>query len=59
MLYEFELSHKTADATKNICYVKVLIGLVEFCGISTIIGYLMPNPLYAYIIMICKCIVCW
>ena len=26
--------------------------LVEFCGISTIVGYLMPNPLYTYILNI-------
>ena len=25
-----------------------LIGLVGFYGISTLAGYLMPNPLYAY-----------
>ncbi len=25
-------------------------GLVWFYGISTIIGYLMPNPLYTYIL---------
>ena len=25
-------------------------GLVLFYGISTIIGYLMPNPLYTYIL---------
>ena len=24
--------------------------LVEFYGISTIVGYLMPNPLYTYIL---------
>ena len=24
-------------------------GLVGFSGISTIVGYLMPNPLYAHI----------
>ena len=30
-------------------------GLVAFYGISTIVGYLMPNPLYTYIYyMICK-----
>ena len=26
------------------------LGLVWFCGISTIEGYLMPNPLYTYIL---------
>ena len=25
-------------------------GLVGFDGISTIVGYLMPNPLYTYIL---------
>ena len=27
-------------------------GLVGFYGISTIVGYLMPNPLYTYILNI-------
>ena len=26
--------------------------LVRFCDISTIVGYLMPNPLYTYILNI-------
>ena len=26
-------------------------GLVRFCGISTIVGYLMPNPVYTYILI--------
>ena len=30
----------------------VWIGLVGFYGISTIVGYLMPNPLYTYILHI-------
>ena len=31
-------------------YIKyVWFGLVGFYGISTIVGYLMPNPLYTYI----------
>ena len=35
--------------------VLVWFGLVKFYGILTIIGYLMPNPLYKYIKhMICK-----
>ena len=32
-------------------------GLARFYGISSIVGYLMPNPLYTYILnidMICK-----
>ena len=28
-------------------------GLVGFYSISTVIGYLMPNPLYTYILNIC------
>ena len=37
-------------------YIKYIrFGLVGFYGISTIVGYLMPTPLYAYILnMICK-----
>ena len=32
-------------------YIKYIwFGLVGFYGISTIIGYLMPNPLYTYIL---------
>ena len=29
-----------------------MIWLVGFYGISTIVGYLMPNPLYTYILNI-------
>ena len=29
-----------------------MIGLVGFYGISTIVGYLRPNPLYTYILNI-------
>ena len=29
-----------------------MIGLVGFYGLSTIVGYLMPNPLYTYILNI-------
>ena len=33
----------------------IWFGWVGFYGISTIVGYLMPNPLYIYIrYMICK-----
>ena len=38
------------------CHVKCLVilgfGLVWFYGISTIVGYLMPKPLYTYILNI-------
>ena len=30
----------------------IRFGLVVFYGISTLVGYLMPNPLYTYIIII-------
>ena len=34
-------------------YIKyILFGLVGFYGISTIVGYLMPNSLYTYILNI-------
>ena len=34
-------------------YIKYIgFGLVGFYGISTIVGYLMPNPLYTYILSI-------
>ena len=34
-------------------YTKYIwFGLVGFYGISTIVGYLMPNPLYTYILNI-------
>ena len=34
-------------------YIKYIrFGLVDFYGISTIVGYLMPNPLYTYILNI-------
>ena len=34
-------------------YIKYIwFGLVRFYGMSTIVGYLMPNPLYAYILVI-------
>ena len=34
-------------------YVEYIgFGLVGFYGISTIVGYLMPNPLYTYILNI-------
>ena len=34
-------------------YIKyILFGFVWFYGIPTIVGYLMPNPLYTYILNI-------
>ena len=38
-------------------YICILFVLVWFHGISTIVGYLIPNPVYTYIkYMICKLI---
>ena len=31
----------------------IWFGLVWFYGISTIVGYLMPNPLYTYVYVFC------
>ena len=31
---------------------ETFVGFVEFYGISTIVGYLMPNPLYTNILSI-------
>ena len=45
--------------TKTVCLHKIILfqqiitfGLVGFYGISTIVGYLMPNSLYTYILNI-------
>ena len=37
---------------KSKCFNSVCFGLVWFYGISNIVGYLMPNPLYEYILNI-------
>ena len=42
--------HKHVPTTRNTCIV--LFGLVWFDGISTIVGYLMPNLLHTYILNI-------
>ena len=34
------------------CVLNIWFGLVGFYGISNIVGYLMPNPLYTYILYI-------
>ena len=39
-----------AKSTLYIYIKSVWFGLVGFYGISTIVGYLMPNPLYTYIL---------
>ena len=35
----------------NLCVSLSVVGLY---GISTVVGYLMPNPVFTYIFMICK-----
>ena len=53
MLYTFKLDHNPVETTKSICYAKVegtVICLIVFFGISTLVGYLMPNPVYTYIL---------
>ena len=40
-------------------YINKWLGLVWFYGISTTVGYLMPNPLYIYIYMIWFAVVLW
>ena len=32
--------------------MRIWFSLVRFYGISTIVGYIMPNPLYTYILNI-------
>ena len=40
---------------KIIAYIRIHSWLVGFYGKSTPVGYLIPNPIYTYIInMICK-----
>ena len=34
------------------CWRSIKFGLVVFYGISTLLGYLMPNPVYTYILYI-------
>ena len=46
------INHCTLFSTKSSLYLYIKyiwFGLVGFYGISTIVGYLMPNPLYIYI----------
>ena len=38
-----------AKSSLDIYIKNIWFGLVGFYGISTIVGYLMPNPLYTYI----------
>ena len=51
--YQFFSAYCRITIHYLITYIKyVEFGLVGFYGISTIVGYLMPNPLYTYILNI-------
>ena len=41
-----------AKSSLYIYIIYIGLGLVGFYGISNILGYLMPNPLYTYIVNI-------
>ena len=43
----FTLDLMTIDKESNLWF-----GLVGFYGISTLVGYLMPNPLYTHVLNI-------
>ena len=48
----WHINHYRLFNAKSLKYIyinKTGFGLVCFYGISTIVGYLMPNPLYIYI----------
>ena len=48
----WKINHCRLVNTKSYLYIYIKyigFGLVGFYGISTIIGYLMPNPLYTYL----------
>ena len=54
-LGEWHINHSRLFNAKSSLYINIEyigFGLVGFYGISTIIGYLMPNPLYTYILNI-------
>ena len=54
----YNSSIKDIEHSPNYIYIYIYIlniryigfGLVGFYGMSTIVGYLMPNPLYTYIL---------
>ena len=48
----WHINHCRLFNAKSSLYIYIkyrLFGLVVFYGISTIVGYSMPNPLYTYI----------
>ena len=44
--------YMNSDKTDFISLLKIDLVLVGFYGISTLVGYLMPNPFYTYILRI-------
>ena len=51
----WHINHCRLFIAKSSFYISIkyiCFGLVGFYGISTIVGYLMPNPLYTYILNI-------
>ena len=58
--YDCKIIYMLFKAGVNFIYT-LYKWLVGFYGISTLVGYLMPNPVYTYtyaLYMICKQIVC-
>ena len=53
VLWHINLCRLFNAKSSSYLYIKYIwFGLVGFYGISTIVGYLMPNPLYTYILNI-------
>ena len=51
----WHINHCRLFNAKSFLYIyirDIWFGLIGFYGISTIVGYLMPNPLYTYILNI-------
>ena len=51
----WHINHCRSFNAKSLLYIYIKyirFGLVGFYGISTIVGYLMPNPFYTYILTI-------
>ena len=53
-LLQFEINSEISHKIKSLVYkdLEPGFGLVWFYGISTIVGYLMPNPVFTYILNI-------
>ena len=51
MSWLFEIE-EFCDHSECLAIHHEVVGLVGFYGISTIVGYLMPNPIFTYILNI-------